>query len=295
MPRPLKWNSGRWGMSPPVPVLSHPALCSPQPGSLQRGRRGPPAVRQRGHVQRAADEHVDGLAAGLLPGAAGTAAPPDTPWGRWSSFLRPWAPRLFGFQEGNGRTCLSGSVGGVRSTVLDGATDKRPSVVFEWPLGCLVCDHSEALAGAVPVLLALMPRGRPLLLWVLLWGCLQPRVGLGGGGKARAVGQRPSPAAGASAGPDRRRGRCHLPARLLLRHLEALRGAPRAVQLAAAGPRRLLLPAAAGAGGVHLPPLPGVGLVPPAGFQRQGSRGAWGPGSRGTPAGWCGLSCFLSF
>ena len=60
------------------------------------------------------------------------------------------------------------------------------------------------------------------------------------------------------AGSDRGRGRRHLPACLLLRHLEALRGPPREVQLAAAGPRRALLPAEARAGGVHVPPLPGM-------------------------------------
>lgn len=61
-----------------------------------------------------------------------------------------------------------------------------------------------------------------------------------------------------SLGSDRRCGRCHLPACLLLCHMEALRGPPREVQLAAAGPWRAFLPAETRAGGVYLSPIPGT-------------------------------------
>ena len=51
------------------------------------------------------------------------------------------------------------------------------------------------------------------------------------------------------------RGGGHLSSRGVLLHLAEVRMFARAVQLAARGPGRQVLPAEAGAGGVHLPPL----------------------------------------
>lgn len=62
-------------------------------------------------------------------------------------------------------------------------------------------------------------------------------------------------------GVDRGCGRCHLSPCLLLCHLETLWSPPREVQLAAAGPRCSLLPAEAGAGGVHISSLSGIWLL----------------------------------